>query len=429
MPRPAASRVSKWARWGLLATTLAMAAALLSTAWSSRRRADEASELLLIGQGQSLLRMLSEQVRYSSQPNDADLAGFVSENAEYGVRYVEVRTRDGIVARAGTPAAPTNEDLDDWRGPPQRTMRVGKRIRMLGRIPPPPPEARTEPPFRFMPDRRRGGGRLGQVVLEFEPVIGMRLLDDARRGFMLSSAVAGAFLLVTAALWQLLRQREKREVHAEHERRLALLGEMSAVLAHEIRNPLASLKGHAQLLAEQLEAGSTQRRKADRVVKEAQRIETLSSSLLDFVRSGTIQRERVNPIDLVQKSADSVAGRFELDTGRAPASFSLDPVRMQQVLTNLFENAALASGPEQPVHVRVAGEGERLIVTVRDHGAGIPAGEAEHIFEAFHTTRTQGVGLGLAVALRIVELHGGSIVAMNHPEGGAVFEVAIPPES
>jgi len=423
MPRPAASRVSKWARWGLLATTLAMAAALLSTAWSSRRRADEASELLLIGQGQSLLRMLSEQVRYSGQPSDADLASFVAENAEYGVRYVEVRTRDGILARAGSPATPTAEDEDDWRGPPQRTVRVGDRIRMIGRIAPPPPE-----PFRRMPERRRSGGRFGQIVLEFEPVIGKRLIDDARRAFMLSSAVAGAFLLVTAALWQLLRQREKQEAHAEHERRLALLGEMSAVLAHEIRNPLASLKGHAQLLAEQLEAGSPPQRKADRVVKEAQRIETLSSSLLDFVRSGTIQRELVNPVELVQKSAESIAGRLELDTGQAPSTFSLDPVRMQQVFTNLLENGAQASG-DHPVSVRVAREGERLVVTVRDHGPGIPAGEEERIFEAFHTTRTQGVGLGLAVALRIVELHGGSIIAMNHSEGGAVFEVSIPPES
>lgn len=280
-----------------------------------------------------------------------------------------------------------------------------------------------------MPERRRGGGRLGQIVLEFEPVIGKRLVDDARRAFMLSSAVAGAFLLVTAALWQLLRQREKREAHAEHERRLALLGEMSAVLAHEIRNPLASLKGHAQLLAEQLEAGSAQRRKADRVVKEAQRIETLSSSLLDFVRSGTIKRELVNPVDLIQRSAESIAARFELDTHQAPPTFSLDPVRMQQVFTNVLENAALASGPEAAVNVRVSLDGERLAVKVRDHGPGIPAGEQEHIFEAFHTTRTRGVGLGLAVALRIVELHGGSIVAMNHPEGGAVFEVSIPPES
>jgi two-component system sensor histidine kinase HydH len=429
MPRPASSSLSKWARWALLASTLAMAAALLSTAWSSRRRANEASELLLVGQGQSLVRMLGEHVRYSVDPNDADLASFVADNAELGVRFVEVRMHDGTIRRAGTTLGSAHEDIRDWRGPAHRMLRIGKRVKMIGRVPPRPPRTGEARPFGRRADRHRGGPRLGYVVLEFEPVVGNRLRDDAERGFVLSSAVAGAFLLVTAALWALLRQRERAEARAEQDRRLALLGEMSAVLAHEIRNPLASLKGHAQLLAEQLDAGSAQRRKADRVVSEAQRIESLSSSLLDFVRSGSIKRERVNPAELVRKSAEAIAARVELDATHAPPSFSLDPLRMQQVFTNLLDNAAQVSAPEHPIRVQIGTDRDRLLVTVRDSGPGIGAGQEQRIFEAFYTTRTRGVGLGLAVALRIVELHGGTITATNHPDGGAVFEISIPPES
>jgi two-component system, NtrC family, sensor histidine kinase HydH len=76
--------------------------------------------------------------------------------------------------------------------------------------------------------------------------------------------------------------------------------------------------------------------------------------------------------------------------------------------------------------VRAALERGWLVVTVRDHGPGLPGGDAERIFEAFHTTRTKGTGLGLAIARRIVELHGGRIEGANHPRGGAEFVMRIP---
>jgi two-component system sensor histidine kinase HydH len=257
-------------------------------------------------------------------------------------------------------------------------------------------------------------------------VIGNRLRDDASRAFALNAAVAGVFVLITATLWRLLRQREESEARAEREHRLALLGEMSAVLAHEIRNPLASLKGHAQLLAEQLDTESAARRKADRVIREAERIEALSGSLLDFVRSGSIEPKDVSPADLVASSAASVDASFAIDASQAPSSFRLDPLRMQQVLTNLMENAAQNNRGESPIDVAIRAQRAGLDVTVRDRGLGIPAGEEERVFQPFHTTRAKGVGLGLAVARRIVELHGGTLTAANHPDGGAVFTISIP---
>jgi two-component system sensor histidine kinase HydH len=272
---------------------------------------------------------------------------------------------------------------------------------------------------------RRGGPR-GHVILEFEPVIGNRLQADAHRAFFLSALFTAAFLVVTALLWRLLRQREREEAHAEQERRFAMLGEMSAVLAHEIRNPLASLKGHAQLLSEQLAADSPQKRKADRVVSEAERIEALSASLLDLVRVGSVERQGVNPAELVADAADSINARVQVDASKAPQSWPLDRLRMQQVLNNLIHNAVQASPAEEPVSVCISADTKVLVFSVRDHGKGIPAGEEDRIFEAFHTTRTRGVGLGLAIARRIVELHGGEISAANHADGGAIFTVSIP---
>lgn len=252
------------------------------------------------------------------------------------------------------------------------------------------------------------------------------LVSSSRRSLVISGAVAFALLLAAGAMFRWLKRREALEHQLARERHLATLGEMSAVLAHELRNPLASLKGHAQLLTEALPEGRS-RTKAERVVKEALRLEDLTSSLLAFVRTGTIHREQTDPVAIVRAAAEEVdPRRIELDTGSAPTTWSLDSARMQQVLSNLLRNAVQASPEGAQVFARISTEEKALLYEVRDVGTGIPAGQEAAIFEPFHTNRPLGNGLGLAVARRVVELHGGSIQASNHPQGGALFRVRIP---
>ena len=93
---------------------------------------------------------------------------------------------------------------------------------------------------------------------------------------------------------------------------------------------------------------------------------------------------------------------------------------------NLLRNALEASPDGARVVATVGRDGERLAFVIRDHGTGLPADEAERLFEPFHTTRVQGTGLGLAVARRIVELHGGRVTARTHRDGGAEFCIVIP---
>jgi two-component system sensor histidine kinase HydH len=264
------------------------------------------------------------------------------------------------------------------------------------------------------------------MVLEFEPLMARELESSSRRSLLISGVVALAMWLAAGIAFRWLKAREALEHQLARERHLATLGEMSAVLAHELRNPLASLKGHAQLLAEALPEGRS-RTKAERVVKEALRLEDLTSSLLAFVRTGTIERREADPVAIVRAAAEEVDSRhIELDAQAAPSSWSLDAPRMQQVLSNLLRNAVQASPPGSPVFARVATEERNLLYEVRDVGTGIPPGQEATIFEPFHTNRPLGNGLGLAVARRVVELHGGSIQASNHPEGGALFRVRIP---
>lgn len=195
-----------------------------------------------------------------------------------------------------------------------------------------------------------------------------------------------------------------------------------------MRNPLASLKGHAQLLLEKLPSETREAKKAERIVREATRLEDLSTTLLDFVRSGKVERQPTDVMALIRQAAEQVGtDRVQVVAPEGTVeAVQLDPLRMHQVLVNLMQNALQVSPEDQGIEVLVQRTSRAITLEVRDHGPGLQPGDEQKIFEAFHTTKTHGTGLGLAIARRIVELHEGRIRARNHPEGGAVFEVELP---
>jgi two-component system sensor histidine kinase HydH len=421
------SSLGNWVRFGWLATTLALGATLLATAWVGLDRARAAKSTLDLGQGQILLEALRQSVRAEpALPDAARLDALLRLHRDGGLRFLALfDTGRHLLATAGTsvaglPVAPPDPPR------PVALESVGRRMRMAASVMPARPAG---PPLRPVapprPDGARPRFRPPMLVLEFEPLAAERLVAEATRTFALSALGAAALLAAALLFWRLSVRQEATERRFEQQRRLGALGEMSAVLAHEIRNPLASLKGHAQLLAERLPSGGPERRKAELVVKEAERLEALTTDLLDFARSAPVERRPEDPAALVRSCADEVAaGAFLIRCDGAPASFPLDERRFRQALTNVLENARQASPagtrPEVAAHVARGA----LIVTVRDFGPGIAAGDEKRIFSPFYTTRTTGTGLGLAVALRVAEMHGGTISAENHPAGGAVFRLS-----
>jgi two-component system sensor histidine kinase HydH len=283
--------------------------------------------------------------------------------------------------------------------------------------PRPPEHERPPPPPHHRP----------ALIIEFEPIASAEAVQRALRVLLASS---GAGLLLTAAAIGLaLRAARDVRVEAEHAKRrhLAQLGEMSAVLAHELRNPLASLKGHAQLLAERAPEALAPR--VERVVAEAIRLEQLTNDLLEFARSGAIDVAATNPLSLVEDAVQATdPARVDVVAGQAPPTHPLDAPRLRQVLVNLLENALSVTPAAERVVVTIAYDGG-LVLTVRDHGPGIPMADRARVFEPFFTTKTRGTGLGLAVARRIVELHGGTIDVDDAPGGGALFRVYLPARS
>ena len=186
------------------------------------------------------------------------------------------------------------------------------------------------------------------------------------------------------------------------------------VLQLEVKLATASLR----LVANMLDRALHDRPEIDLVRRgdEAVRLEKLTQDLLAFVRTGELKRTAVEPAAIVRDI-------IEADLANAPKAWSLDVERMREVIVNLVENGKQAG---EPVAVRIAEQGRRLIIEVRDHGPGVPAGDRDKIFEPFFTGKTQGTGLGLAITRRIVELHRGTITVDDAPDGGALFRIEIP---
>jgi two-component system sensor histidine kinase HydH len=362
-------------------------------------------------------------------PATADLAAILHEHRDDGLRYlamVEGRDSLEIIAAAGAAVGTGRaRALERSRATGCQVDEVSGRLRM---------ELRS---LR----RLKAGGRTPRFVLEVEPVQAEDLRDAATLTLGVGGLAAAALLGVAFMLIRREARRRADAVARERERRLASLGEMSAVLAHEIKNPLASLKGNAQLLARMLPDGEKPRAKADRVVDEAMRLEQLTNDLLQFVRTGTVQRTAIDPAALVRDAAAAVTARpdpapdpadaaprdagslIAIDTAQAPPTWPLDAGRLRQVVVNLLDNA-LAAGP--PVRATVRRDRGQLVIEITDHGPGVPEDERDKIFEPFFTGKIQGTGLGLAIVRRVVELHHGTIAVHAGPGGGAVFRVEIP---
>ncbi len=407
-PRQAHSLV----RGSLSLVIALLGAALLLTAWTSYVSVRDASSTLMRGQADALQHSLRSYLLELDEPLDeAALQRILRAEAHTGLRFLAAVDRGGRqVLRAGEPAAPLQGLLHDAFA--EQPVRVGERVRLS---------------FRARTARTGGDGRRPRmllVVLEFEPVQAEALRAAAARTVAIGALAGSVLLGVAALLLRWLLRREAQERQLERERRLAGLGEMSAVLAHEIRNPLASLKGNAQLLAHALSDSEKHGAKARRVVDEAVRLESLTNDLLAYVRTGELHRRDVSPAALLREAVEAVdAQAISLEVPEGGAPWHLDPERMRQVLVNLLENAVAAGAP---VRASVQEAGAQLRFVIQDSGPGVPPGERERIFEPFHTTRTRGTGLGLAVARRVVEQHGGSISVEDAPAGGALFTVALP---
>lgn len=247
--------------------------------------------------------------------------------------------------------------------------------------------------------------------------------------------LVGGLLAYRAQLRRAARMGEALAVADERARALERLSRVAGGLAHEIKNPVGSLRGFAQLLAERAAPGSQEAEYAGLMVAELDGITRRIDRLRDYARPAPPELRPARPNELIRRVAallePDLAARslrlvLELPPDPGPEA-QLDAERFRDLVVNLVMNAIEASPDGGAVTVRLARrEHDRLVLEVLDQGPGIPPGERERALRPFHSTKPGGLGLGLAVAQQAVEDHGGRLELDAAPGAGALVRAEWP---
>lgn len=221
--------------------------------------------------------------------------------------------------------------------------------------------------------------------------------------------------------------------HVKRAARMSALGHLSAGLAHEIRNPLASIEGAAAIVEREPDNVARRTEFLAIIREESQRLNGLVTNFLDFARP---RPPALRPVE-VQSLIQSVLTLLSQTLHRSDVTFRMeiasglnglrcDPEQMKQVLLNLVLNAMQAMPAGGEVVVDAAEDNGILKIRVKDQGPGIPSGDIDSIYDPFFTTKDTGTGLGLPVAYQIVQQHGGELMLEENGPGGACFAIRLP---
>jgi nitrogen fixation/metabolism regulation signal transduction histidine kinase len=203
---------------------------------------------------------------------------------------------------------------------------------------------------------------------------------------------------------------------------LESLGEMSAGLAHEFKNAIATLQGYAQLL-QSLELNDKAQAAAGSLLNEVRNLSGMVTAFLNFARPQPLQLEDVTLRELINDCAEELRVEIAIDADKS-LTVRADERMLRLALLNLIRNAVEAN-PDGRVFVRAAHDNDQVVIEVRDNGPGISPADLQRIFIPFFTTKTKGHGIGLALTHRIITQHGGTLTAANSPQGGAVFTIRL----
>jgi len=257
--------------------------------------------------------------------------------------------------------------------------------------------------------------------------------------------------IVTGVLSDLeTRQRRKYEVASEELKeayqklqdsfaqmrkvdRLSALGELSAAMAHEIRNPLGSIKGGIEILEEGFDKKSRKYEFVDIIKKEIARLDRIISEFLTYARPrpphksmNSINEIIDSVVALLGREADRQGVRVNLGLSDDIPEVMMDGEQVKQALLNVMLNAVQAMGNDGTVTVNTCMKDKLVQVSVRDTGKGINESDAERLFDPFFTTKEKGTGLGLSISYQIIKAHGGDIEVVRPEGGGSEFIMSIP---
>ena len=281
--------------------------------------------------------------------------------------------------------------------------------------------------YNYILHRPDGTAELLRLVINTTPVD--HILSRARKMWWTAGVVL--FALWTAGILFGIISLRLMKLGEELNRRkqMALIGQMTAVLAHEIRNALGSMKGHTQLVYEKVPDSDPKKPGLEMVLKGSDRIESLVNDLLLFSREENYNMKSFGAEGVIKDALLSAAplweGSVEMDI-EPGMQVMADREKLQRVFFNGIQNAIQAMGKEGKLDISARKKGRLVQVQIEDTGPGIPEAELPRLFTPFYTTRTNGVGLGLSYSKKVIEGMGGQIELMNRKDGkGAVLTIQL----
>jgi two-component system sensor histidine kinase HydH len=298
------------------------------------------------------------------------------------------------------------------------------------RGPPPPPPSDGEGGVQASDRGHRTFSSFLSTTMRRAEIIYLEIREPAYwRGRRLGAVLFPLAELALAALVAFVRSLIVRNAgyrrRIEEQKNLVVLGTAASTLAHEIKNPLLSIRLQTRILEKTMPAGA--KREIGIINDEVERLSALSHRVGDYLRDPAGQPEELDPAEIAAEVGARLCGRNILaPTEGRPPRVRMDGERLRSVLENLVRNALEAGGREEDVSMELGVLEGKAVLDVLDRGAGLAGGADERIFDPFFTTKSRGTGIGLAVCRRFVEAAGGSIALENRQGGGCRARVRLP---
>jgi signal transduction histidine kinase len=282
--------------------------------------------------------------------------------------------------------------------------------------------------FNYILHRSDGTAELLRLVLY--TTAADRIVSDARKMWWTVGVILILLWIVGVMLEWIFARHLRLQKELEQRNQLALIGQMTAVLAHEIRNALGSIKGYVQWVHEKFEKPDPKKEGLSVVLRGVDRIEALINDLLRFSRKENYSIERLDPVylvgEVIKSAIPSWEGKVEVDAEPGIRAMG-DREKLYQVLVNGTRNAIQAMGGDGDLGISVKQEGPWVKIRIKDTGPGITAEGLPRLFTPFYTTKTDGTGLGLAYSKKVTEGMGGEITLSNRKgRTGAVLSIQVP---
>jgi two-component system, sporulation sensor kinase A len=228
--------------------------------------------------------------------------------------------------------------------------------------------------------------------------------------------------------------RKRSEDRLREQEALARVGQMAAVVAHEVKNPIAGIRGALQVIGSRMAADARDKPIIGEIIARLDALNRIVQDLLVFARPRELRAEPTDLQALVVATVDHLKrdpslSAVAIDVSGQAAVVNVDPEQLQLAVQNVLMNAAQAMNGSGAIHVEITRDGANWTISVADTGPGMPAEVRAKAFEPFFTTRSRGTGLGLPIARRVLEAHGGGILIETPTSGGTVVSMSLPTTS